>query len=107
MALLFGGGSASNLSPALFGLSSSLTITEEQVESLRDEELTLVATRFTRFHNNRKLTAWRSKDGCYNYGNLDHFVSSCPKKGKLEASSHDHSDQRKGKREYTSGRHKL
>jgi hypothetical protein len=37
----------------MFALSSLLTITEEQVESLGDEELALVASRFIRFHNNR------------------------------------------------------
>jgi hypothetical protein len=34
MALVYGGGSPSNPSPAIFSLSSLLTITEEQVESL-------------------------------------------------------------------------
>jgi hypothetical protein len=39
----------------------------EQVESLRDEELVLVASRFTQFHNNHQ-NRWhgRSKDGCFN-----------------------------------------
>jgi hypothetical protein len=52
MALVSGGGSASNSSPAIFALSSLLSITEEQVESLGDEELALVASRFMWFHNN-------------------------------------------------------
>jgi hypothetical protein len=46
MALASGGGSSSNPSPAMFSLSSLLTIIEEQVESLGDEELVLVASRF-------------------------------------------------------------
>jgi hypothetical protein len=65
MTLVFRGGSSSNPSPTMFPLSSLLTITEEQVESLRDEELVLVASRFTRFHNNH--LNWQhggSKDGC-------------------------------------------
>jgi hypothetical protein len=53
IALVSGGGSSSNPSPTLFILSSLLSIIEEHVESLRDEELALVASRFTRFHNNR------------------------------------------------------
>jgi hypothetical protein len=53
MALVSRGGSSSNPSPALFALSFLLTIIEEQVESLKDEELVLVASRFTWFHNNR------------------------------------------------------
>eukprot|EP00267_Zea_mays_P043388 XP_020395469.1 uncharacterized protein LOC103629069 [Zea mays] len=107
MALVSGGGSASNPSPVLFALSSLLTITEDQVESLGDEELALVASRFTRFHNNRmSRRCGGSKDGCYNCGDPDHFVASCPKKGKLEAGPRDHhSGRRKGKRD-TSSKHK-
>jgi hypothetical protein len=53
------------------------------VESLGDEELALVASRFTRFHNNcQNRQRGGSKDGCFNYGDLDHFISSCSKKGK-------------------------
>jgi hypothetical protein len=54
MTMVSGGGSASNPSPAMFALSSLLTITEEMVESLRDEELALVDNLFMRFHNNRQ-----------------------------------------------------
>jgi hypothetical protein len=53
------------------------------VESLGDEELALVASQFVRFHNNHQ-NRWcgGSKDGCYSYGDPDHFITSCPKKGK-------------------------
>jgi ferredoxin len=106
MALVSGGGSASNSSPAMFALSSLLSITEEQVESLGDEELALVASRFTWFHNNRmSRRRGGSKDGCYNCGDLDHFVASCPKKGKSDFGPRDHhSGRRKGK--YSSGKYK-
>jgi hypothetical protein len=69
----------------MFALSSLLTIIEEQVESLGDEELALVASRFTWFHNHH-LNQWRggSKDGCYNCGDPDHFIASCPKEGKSD-----------------------
>jgi hypothetical protein len=105
MDLVSRGGSASNSSPAMFALSSLLSITEEQVESLGDEELALVASRFTWFHNNR-MSRQRggSNDGCYNCGDPDHFVASCPKKGKSESGPHDHhSGWRKGK--YSSGKY--
>jgi hypothetical protein len=106
MALVSGGGSASNSSPAMFALSSLLSITEEQVESLGDEELALVASRFTRFHNNcMSRRRGRSKDRCYNGGDPDHFVVSCPKKGKSESGPRDHhSGQRKGK--YSTSKYK-
>jgi hypothetical protein len=106
MALVSGGGSTSYSSPAMFALSSLLSITEEQVKSLGDEELALVASWFTRFHNNR-MSRWRggSKDGCYNCGEPDHFVASCPKKDKSESGPRDHhSGRRKGK--YSSSKYK-
>jgi hypothetical protein len=90
----------------MFALSSLLSITEEQVESLGDEELALVASQFTRFHNNR-MSRQRggSKDECFNCGDPDHFVASCPKKGKSESGLHDHhSGWHKGK--YSSGKYK-
>jgi hypothetical protein len=76
----------------MFSLSSLLTIIEEQVESLGDEELALVASRFTQFHNNRlNELCGRSKDGCYNYGEPDHFIASFPKiNGKPEAGKLSH-----------------
>jgi hypothetical protein len=83
MALVSVGGSSPNPSPAMFALSFLLTITEEQVKSLGDEKLALVASWFTWFHNNRmRRRRGGLKDGCYNCGDLNHFVASFPKKGK-------------------------
>jgi hypothetical protein len=63
MALVSGGGSSYNPSLALFALYSLLTIIEEQVESLGDEELGLVASRLMWLHNNRlNRRRGRSKD---------------------------------------------
>jgi hypothetical protein len=78
------------------------------VESLGDEELALLASQFTWFHN-RCQNWWHggSKDVCCNCGNHDHFITSCTKKGKQEVGPRDHhSGRRKGKREYTSGKYK-
>jgi hypothetical protein len=68
MALVSRGGSFCNPSLAMFSLSSLLAITKEQVESLEDEELALVASWFTQFPSNRQ-NRWPSglKDGCFNY----------------------------------------
>jgi hypothetical protein len=89
MALVSGGGSSSHLSPAMFSVSSLLTITKEKLESLRDEELAMVASSFNRFHDNRQ-NRWcgRSKDGCFNSSDLDHLIASCPEMGKSEAGPH-------------------
>jgi hypothetical protein len=83
MALVSRGGSSSYSSPVMFAFSYLLTITEEQVEILGDEELALIANRFKQFHNNC-LNWWHggSKDGCYNYGDPNHFIARFPKKGK-------------------------
>jgi hypothetical protein len=77
------------------------------VEILRDEELVLVASRFTLFHNN--CQNWHCgglKDGCFNCSDPDHFIASCSKKDKSEVGPRDHSGRRKGKREDTSSKHK-
>jgi hypothetical protein len=66
MALVSRGGASSNPSPAMFALSYLLIITEEQLESLGDEELALVANRFMRFNDNRQNRKHGgSKDGCF------------------------------------------
>ena len=107
MALVSRCGSYSNASLAMFGLSSLLTITEEQVESPGDEKLALVASRFTWFHNNRQN--WQrdgSKNGSLNCVDPDHFIASCPKKGMQDAGPRDYySGRHKGKREYTSDKY--
>jgi hypothetical protein len=106
MALVYGCGSSSNPSPTMLSLSSLLTITKEQVESLRDKELTLVISQFTRFHDNRQ-NQWHdgSKDGCLNCGDPHHFIASCTEKVMQEDSPYDHSSRHKGKREHTSSKY--
>jgi hypothetical protein len=103
-----GGGASSNPSPGIFTLSFLLTIIEEQVESLVDKEMALVASQFTRFHNNhQKRRHGGSKDGCFNYSDPDHYIASCPKKGRQEDGLHDHhSGHCKGKRENSSNKYK-
>jgi hypothetical protein len=78
------------------------------VESFGDEELALVASWFMWFHNNHQnRRCGGSKDGCFNCGDPDHFMASCPKKGKAKAGPRDyHSSRRKDKREHTFGKHK-
>jgi hypothetical protein len=77
------------------------------LEALRDNELALIISRFSQFHNNR-LNHRRGggpKKGCYGYGDLDHFVAHYPKKNKHLSDKYD-SSKRKDKHEYTS-KHKL
>jgi hypothetical protein len=73
------------------------------MESLGDDELALIISRFSRFHNNRlnRRCGDGPKEGCYGCGDLDHFVTHCPKKNKHSSDKYD-SSKRKDKREYTS-----
>jgi hypothetical protein len=61
-----------------------VSITEEQLEALGDDELVLVISRFSWFHNNRLNCRHGGgpKEGCYDCGDSDHFVTHCPKKNK-------------------------
>ena len=109
MALVSGNGSSSsftNPSQPLFALSSLLSITEEQMEVLGDDELALVISWFSRFHNNC-LNRYRggSNQGCFGCGDPDHFVTNCPKKSKYPSNKYD-SSKRKEKREHSSDKHK-
>jgi hypothetical protein len=80
-----------------------VSITEEQLETLRDDELALIISRFSRFHNNclNHRLGGGPNEGCYGCGDLDHFVAHCPKKNKHSSNKHD-SSKRKDKRKYTS-----
>ena len=105
MALVLGNGSSSLANPSQmsFSLSSLVSITEEQLEALGDDELALIISRFSRFHNNRlnRRRGGGLKERCYGYGDPNHFVAHCPKKNKHSSDKHD-SSKRKDKREYTS-----
>jgi len=105
MALVSGtGGSSSlaNLSQASFTLSSLVSIIEEQMEALGDDELVLIISRFSWFHNNlMNRRHGGNKEGCFHYGDPDHFIANCPKKNKHSSNKHD-----ADKCENTSGKHK-
>ena len=105
MALVSGNGSSSsaNSSHMSFALSSLVSVIEEQLEALGDDELALVISRFSWFHNNRlnHRHAGGPKEGCYGCGDSNHFVAHYPKKNKNSSDKYD-SSKRKDKREYTS-----
>jgi hypothetical protein len=109
MTLVSGNGSSSLANPSQisFALSYLLSVTEEQMEALGDDEMTLVINRFSQFHNNRMNHRHGGglKDGCYGCGDPDYFVAHCPKKNKNFSGKHDFS-KHKNKREYTFGKHK-
>jgi hypothetical protein len=84
-----------------------VSIIEEQLKALGDNELALVISRFSRFHNNRlnRRRGGGPKEGCYGCGDPDHFITHCPKKNKHSSDKYD-SSKRKDKRGHTSDKHK-
>ncbi|XP_021305524.1 uncharacterized protein LOC110431140 [Sorghum bicolor] len=109
MALVSGNSSSSSANPSQmsFALSSFVSASKEQLETLGDDELALIISRFSRFHNNRlnRRRGGDQKVGCYNCGDLDHFVAHCPKKNKHSSDKYD-SGKRKDKHDYTSKKYK-
>ncbi|XP_022683469.1 uncharacterized protein LOC111257696 [Setaria italica] len=87
MALMSGSGqpkALSNSSSMLFALSSLLSVLDEQLEVLDDDELALITRRFMRFNDNHKN--WRrSNNNCFECGKPGHFTADCPDKNKTRS----------------------
>jgi hypothetical protein len=69
-----------------FVLSSLTTSSDEQYESILDDEITLLARKFHalhKFHKERR----RSPRGCFECGDTTHFIIDCPKRKKPDSSS--------------------
>jgi hypothetical protein len=89
-----------------FALSSLCAASDEQYESIPDDEITLLARKFCalhRFHEERR----RSPRGCFECGDTTHFIADCPKRKKFDSSNkynynnqNDSSDKGEGKKNY-------
>jgi hypothetical protein len=88
-----------------FALSSLAAASDEQYESIPDNEIALLARKFCtlhRFHKERR----RSLRGCFECGDATHFITDCPKRKKLDSSNKynynisDSSDKDDGKKKY-------
>jgi hypothetical protein len=76
----------STVSSALeFALSSLAAASDEQYESIPNDEIALLARKFRALHTFRKER--RSPRGCFEYGDTTHFIVDCPKRKKLDSSS--------------------
>jgi hypothetical protein len=63
-----------------FALSSLSTASDEQYESIPNDEIALL---MRKFHKERR----RSPRGCFECGDTTHFIADCPKRKKLDSSS--------------------
>jgi hypothetical protein len=69
-----------------FALSSLCTVSDEQYESIPNDEIVLLARKFRalhRFRNERR----RSPRGCFECGDTTHFIADCPKRKKFDSSN--------------------
>jgi hypothetical protein len=92
-----------------FALSYLATASDEQYESIPDNEIALLVRNFYtlhKFHKERR----RSPRGCFECGDTTHFIVDCPKRKKLESSNkynynnrNDFSDKSEGKKKYRFG----
>src|SRR5579883_1335805 len=93
---------ASSANPVLgaFSLSALLSVFEEQVDELDDEELALITKRFVRFNDNRHFR--KRGNHCYECGKPGHFTAECPNKNKFK----DEPDYGKHKNDYGRSKNK-
>jgi hypothetical protein len=68
-----------------FALSFLCAASDEQYESIPDDEIALLARKFRALHRFRKER--RSPRGCFECGDTTHFIADCPKRKKLDSSS--------------------
>jgi hypothetical protein len=92
-------------------LSSLATASDEQYESIPDDEIALLVRKFCalhRFHKERR----RSPRGCIECDDTTHIITECPNRKKLDSSNNkynwnDSSDKGEGKKTYRfSGKNK-
>jgi hypothetical protein len=69
-----------------FALSSLYVVSDEQYESIPDDEITLLARKFHALHRFCKERR-RSPTGCFECGDTTHFIADCPKRKKLDSFS--------------------
>jgi hypothetical protein len=69
-----------------FALSSLCAASDEQYESIPDDEIALLARKFRALHR-FCMERRRSPMGCFECGNTTHFITDFPKRKKLDSSS--------------------
>jgi hypothetical protein len=70
----------------VFTLSSLGVASDEQYESIPDDEIALLVRKFCAMHKFRKERR-RSPRGCFKCGDTTHFITDCPKQKKFDSSN--------------------
>jgi hypothetical protein len=73
------GKSYANPSTRMFSLSSLMSIPDEEIDGLGEDELVLLTRRFERLHENQ-VNMRRNTRTCFQCGKPGHFVNDCPEK---------------------------
>jgi hypothetical protein len=69
-----------------FTLSSLVAASDEQYESIPDDEITLLMRKIRTLHTFDKERR-RSPRGCFECGDTTHFIADCPKRKKFDSSN--------------------
>jgi hypothetical protein len=69
-----------------FVLSSLIAASDEQYESIPDDEIALLVRKIRALHKFRKERK-RSPRGCFECGDTTHFIADCPNRKKLDPSN--------------------
>jgi hypothetical protein len=92
-----------------FALSSLCADSDEQYESIPDDEIALLVRKFRALHRFRKERR-RSPRGCFECGDTTYFFADCPKRKEFDSSNkynyndrNDSSDKGEGKKKYRFG----
>jgi hypothetical protein len=89
-----------------FALSSLCVASDEQYESIPDNEIAMLTRKFRALHRFRKERR-RSPRDCFECGDTTHIITDCPKRKKFDSSNkynynnwNDSSDKGEGKKKY-------
>jgi hypothetical protein len=92
-----------------FTFTSLFAASDEQYESIPDDEITLLVRKFRTLHRLRKERR-RSPRGNFECGDTTHFITDCPKRKKFDSSNkynydnrNDSSDKGESKKKYRFG----